>query len=199
MKEKIDDLMIWGEMIMESSIMPVVCVLLIVLVDELLVRRWKLSGACILELVLAIAGVVSIVRSYEAGLIRIICLLLCAVSILCAGIDTIGLFRKQSNPVTTVSGVQDGTVYGSGSESGSTGSSLPRIGRYPALESGLDTTCTLCDGAGKVKCIVCNGSGVNEMYEDLSPVMKGFSKPYCEGCYGEGSITCGRCHGSGQQ
>lgn len=58
--------------------------------------------------------------------------------------------------------------------------------------------CPLCSGTGKIKCKVCRGTGVNDDYEHLSYVMKGFSKPYCEGCDGNGWITCGRCHGTGQ-
>lgn len=58
--------------------------------------------------------------------------------------------------------------------------------------------CCSCSGSGKVICIVCRGTGENSSYQDLSPVMKGFSKPYCEGCNGNGWITCGRCHGTGQ-
>lgn len=58
--------------------------------------------------------------------------------------------------------------------------------------------CVLCSGSGRIECRVCDGTGVNSIYKDLSPVMKGFSKPYCEGCDGNGWITCGRCHGTGQ-
>lgn len=58
--------------------------------------------------------------------------------------------------------------------------------------------CSWCSGAGKKKCKVCNGTGINSDYEKLSYVMKGFSKPYCEGCDGNGWITCGRCHGTGR-
>lgn len=58
--------------------------------------------------------------------------------------------------------------------------------------------CAMCGGKGEIKCRVCHGSGKNELYSQLSPVMKGFSKPYCEGCDGRGWIDCGRCHGTGK-
>lgn len=58
--------------------------------------------------------------------------------------------------------------------------------------------CTMCDGTGKIKCIVCGGTGENSFYEHLSPVQKGFSSPRCEGCDAKGWITCGRCHGTGR-
>lgn len=57
--------------------------------------------------------------------------------------------------------------------------------------------CTWCDGKGYTTCIVCKGTGINEDYDKLSPVQKGFQKRYCEACDGKGAIECGRCHGSG--
>lgn len=69
---------------------------------------------------------------------------------------------------------------------------------YQHNSSPVTYPCSLCNGTGKIQCRVCNGTGKNSDYENLSSVMKGFSKPYCEGCDGNGWITCGRCHGTGQ-
>lgn len=73
------------------------------------------------------------------------------------------------------------------------GNILPRPTYNP-----LKLKCDWCDGKGWLVCTVCGGSGKNDDYDKLSPVMKGFSKPYCEACGGDGKIKCGRCHGEGQ-
>lgn len=70
-------------------------------------------------------------------------------------------------------------------------------GVYDAGFDLVQYPCPMCDGEGRIECRVCHGSGENELYDQLSPVMKGFSKPYCEGCDGRGWIECGRCHGTG--
>lgn len=63
----------------------------------------------------------------------------------------------------------------------------------------MKTTCGWCAGQGTIKCRVCKGTGENSIYDQLSPVLKGFEKPYCEGCDGNGYIICGRCNGSGME
>lgn len=64
--------------------------------------------------------------------------------------------------------------------------------------SGSDAyPCYVCSGSGRVTCNVCRGTGENSSYQYYSPVLKGFSKLYCEGCNGSGWVTCGRCHGTG--
>lgn len=74
---------------------------------------------------------------------------------------------------------------------------------YPA-NSGtgtLDTTeypCYYCLGKGYLTCSVCRGSGKNELYDYLGPIMKALEKKYCENCNGTGKIVCGVCNGTGK-
>lgn len=62
----------------------------------------------------------------------------------------------------------------------------------------VEYPCDYCFGAGYITCSACKGSGKNEVYDYLSPVMKGFEKRYCECCNGTGKLECGRCHGTGK-
>lgn len=63
----------------------------------------------------------------------------------------------------------------------------------------IESVCYMCDGSGYVTCSVCRGTGKNDTYEILSPVMKGFSHSYCECCNGTGKLKCGLCHGTGKE
>ncbi len=69
-----------------------------------------------------------------------------------------------------------------------------------ASRAGSETvthTCGWCLGEGTIQCSACKGSGKNDVYDSLSPIMKGMAKSYCEACDGKGYIVCGRCNGSG--
>jgi DnaJ-class molecular chaperone len=55
--------------------------------------------------------------------------------------------------------------------------------------------CPACKGAGKSKCIPCNGTGVG--FRITGPGLKGERGP-CQSCHGTGSVECGFCKGTGR-
>lgn len=68
---------------------------------------------------------------------------------------------------------------------------------YGGESYGATYECPLCNGSGAQMCKSCRGSGMNDIYDDLSPVLKGFSSRYCEVCDGRGTATCTGCGGTG--
>lgn len=185
------------EKILNLRLTPVICIIILMIENQYTYAIYGGWPYRVFEIVLCLIALAAALRM-GASWKRTTLIVFSAFLLLTCGIElSRNLEESRLRPeqfYSTRTDVQTPSTshyYGSGyGYIGYTGNTYTNAGIYKS-------TCYLCDGAGSVVCRVCKGSGKNDIYDDLGPVLKGIEKPYCEACGGKGKIVCGACHGSG--